>query len=134
MTTWNTAGSQLHKIDVSLSASLPFFPPSLKWLNEEIRITNSFPTFFFSAYILIRREKSSMLSFSHTTLADREWLSFSSFRKLPFCIGVDKTTAQSHVWTTPSYRKPSYYTFTCLCKNYVSLNEAKCAVCDSPCV
>lgn len=52
-----------------------------------------------------------------------EWLRITPVSERVFGISVVKTTAQTRVWTTPSYRKPRDCIFQCLRVNYASKPE-----------
>lgn len=64
-----------------------------------------------------------------------EWLRITAvWESTVFGINVVKTTAQTRVWATPSYRKPRDCISQCLRMSYASQNEAKWLVFDSPCI
>lgn len=90
----------------------------------------SLPLFLYFKRSLDQKNKSFQVKLFPSK---REWLRITAVSESTvFGIRVVKTTAQTRVWTTPSYRKPRDCIFQCLRMNYASQNEAKWVVFDSP--
>lgn len=96
---------------------------------KRLRTKNSLPFSFFFKISWLEEKKLPSQAFPSKS----EWLRIAAVSKSTvFGISVVKTTAQTRVWTTPSYRKPRDCIFQCLRMHYASQNEAKWVLFDSP--